>query len=158
MYAARKGHTEVVKLLLEHGADVRIRDNKGWRALRWAKEKGHIEIVRLLEKKEAELKRGCELELLSWSWHVLEFRTGIEVVGQVKNISLRPLYNVWVVANFYDADGNFIMHEVAPIEFDPLLVGQTSPFKLIMFGYNPAIKKVELQFKFLGGRIIPTYY
>jgi hypothetical protein len=111
----------------------------------------------LLEKKEAELKRGCELELLSWSWHVLEFRMGIEVVGQVKNISHRPLYDVCVVANFYDADGNFITHDVALIEFNPLLVGQTSPFKLIMLRYNPAIKEVGLQFKFLGGRIIPTY-
>ena len=30
MYAAKKRYTEIVKILLEHGADVNIKYNDGW--------------------------------------------------------------------------------------------------------------------------------
>jgi len=43
--AAKYGHTEVVKLLLEQGADVHA-DND-W-ALVWAADNGHKEVVKLL--------------------------------------------------------------------------------------------------------------
>lgn len=43
--AAENGHLEIVKLLLEAGADVHAEDNY---ALRWAATNGHTEIVRLL--------------------------------------------------------------------------------------------------------------
>jgi len=47
---AKEGHTEVVKLLLEKGAEVNARANNGFTALGEAKKKGHIDIVQLLEK------------------------------------------------------------------------------------------------------------
>jgi len=46
-WAAINGHTKVVKLLLEQGADVHVRDDL---ALRCAAEYGHTEVVKLLEK------------------------------------------------------------------------------------------------------------
>jgi ankyrin repeat protein len=49
--SSEKGHTEVVRLLLEKGADVHTNN---W-ALRWACYVGHTEIVRLLLGKGADV-------------------------------------------------------------------------------------------------------
>ena len=48
MAAILNGHTEVVKLLLEKGAQVDIQDSSGWTALMDAGLKGHTEVVKLL--------------------------------------------------------------------------------------------------------------
>ena len=45
--ASGNGHPEVVRLLLEHGADVHAGDDY---ALRLASRNGHPEVVRLLEE------------------------------------------------------------------------------------------------------------
>ena len=45
--AAYNGHTEIVKLLLEHGADIHARDDL---ALRWAARNGHTDTVELLKE------------------------------------------------------------------------------------------------------------
>ena len=46
--AAEKGHVEVVKLLLEHGANPNARDMYGVTPLHLAARKGHVEITKLL--------------------------------------------------------------------------------------------------------------
>ena len=48
MRACEKGYVEIVRLLLQAGADTDAADNEGDRALFWACEEGHVEIVRLL--------------------------------------------------------------------------------------------------------------
>ena len=52
--AAQQGHTEVVKLLLEKGADVNVEATAAngvkWTALKVAKKMGRADIVQLLEK------------------------------------------------------------------------------------------------------------
>ena len=47
--AADKGHTEVVRLLVEGGADVNIAVD-GWTPLEAARQEGHQAIVALLEQ------------------------------------------------------------------------------------------------------------
>ena len=49
MYAAYGGHTLVVRLLLEAGAQIQP-ESHGATALWWAREKGYTEVVRLLEQ------------------------------------------------------------------------------------------------------------
>ena len=46
--AAQYGHTDVVRVLLEHGARVDMRDPSGWRPLHWAAYTGRTAIARLL--------------------------------------------------------------------------------------------------------------
>jgi ankyrin repeat protein len=53
-FAADRGHLDIVKMLLEAGADVNARDSfYNATALDWALEKSHVEIVRLLLEKGA---------------------------------------------------------------------------------------------------------
>ena len=48
--ASQLGHIEVVKYLVQHGANVNARDSY---ALRWAARYGHIEVVKYLKSKGA---------------------------------------------------------------------------------------------------------
>jgi ankyrin repeat protein len=48
--AADAGHTEIVRLLLQKGADPFLKDGEGQTAMECAKRNGHNEIVRLLEE------------------------------------------------------------------------------------------------------------
>jgi len=50
MWAAAYGHTGTVKLLLERGAEVKARDNRGKTALAMAIEGGHKGTEQLLRK------------------------------------------------------------------------------------------------------------
>jgi ankyrin repeat protein len=53
--AAGKGHTEIVALLLEHGADANVRDQNGQAPLHDAASNGHFQVVRLLLAKGADV-------------------------------------------------------------------------------------------------------
>jgi ankyrin repeat protein len=48
--ASNNGHLEVVKILLEKGADFTVATNHGWTPLHTASQKGHVEVVKLLKK------------------------------------------------------------------------------------------------------------
>ena len=56
-YAARYGKNEIVKLLLDRGADVNAKDSYGWTPLLYAAAHGKNEIVKLL------LDRGADVNV-----------------------------------------------------------------------------------------------
>jgi len=72
------------------------------------------------------------------------------VEGQVKNLTDTPLKSVAVVATWFDKDGTFITTDTALIDYNPLMPGQTSPFKTITRG-NPRMSKFRVEFKHLLG-------
>jgi ankyrin repeat protein len=47
------GHAEVVKALLEKGADVQAKNSDGWTPLHWACRFGHHDIAAMLRAKGA---------------------------------------------------------------------------------------------------------
>jgi hypothetical protein len=73
----------------------------------------------------------------------------------VRNISDEPLRNVTAVSTWVDKDGGFITSDQAIIAYNPILPGQTSPFKT-MSTTNPAMKQYSVQFKELMGGSIET--
>lgn len=75
------------------------------------------------------------------------------VEGQVKNTTSEALGNVEAVVTWYDSKGGFVTTSEALIAYNPLLAGQTSPFK-VMTSTNPEMKKFNVSFKdLMGGQI-----
>ena len=55
-WASSKGHVEVVRYLLEHGANVTVQSQDGSMPLHWASQKGHIQVIRILLQHKADAK------------------------------------------------------------------------------------------------------
>ena len=73
--------------------------------------------------------------------------------GEVTNNTNSTVEHIEAVGNWYAGEDTFVTSDTALIQFDPLLPGQTSPFKIIS-SWNPAMSKCRLQFKeFFGGTI-----
>jgi hypothetical protein len=74
--------------------------------------------------------------------------------GFVKNITTSSMKDVEAVAIFTDDAGTSLSSESSLIDYNPILAGQQSPFK-IYASYNPAFSKWRIEFKeFFGGTIL----
>jgi len=93
---------------------------------------------------------GPKLALLSAKGYESEYGGYHYIEGEVKNISDESLKNVTAVGIWLDKDGTFIKSDDALIDYNPILPGQTSPFKTISTG-NPAMEKYRVEFKTLFG-------
>lgn len=70
MWACQKGYFDMVKLLLEKGADVHVSKGDGYTALSQAFESGYLEIARLLLIKDGSIIHASNinsLPLLYWA-------------------------------------------------------------------------------------------
>ncbi|MDP2950428.1 MAG: hypothetical protein Q8P22_12935 [Chloroflexota bacterium] len=74
----------------------------------------------------------------------------------MKNVGTTSINNVEAVVSYYTESDTFVTSDSALIEYDPLLPGQTSPFKVLTRD-NPAISKGRVTFKQLFGATIPTF-
>jgi hypothetical protein len=101
------------------------------------------------------LERGPKLELRSFSWSRQSNYAVVE--GLVRNLSDATLTRVQAVALMTDGSQQFISSNTALIEYQPLLPGQSSPFK-VMVRWNPAMKSCRVEFKKLGGAKIQTLH
>lgn len=106
------------------------------------------------EKLDREFRASCKLEILDSHWY-REYDY-VTYEGRVKNISNESLKNVEAVATWYDKNGNLVTSDSSLIQYNPILPGQTSPFK-VMEIYNPAMNKAGVEFSHLMGGTIRTY-
>lgn len=81
----------------------------------------------------------------------------IFITGEVKNISEKPLKNIMAVGTFRTKEGEFIKTAEALINYNPIMPGQSSPFKAGT-SENPLIKNCQTTFKTLFGKSISTQY
>jgi len=89
-----------------------------------------------------------------WRWHE-EYGYAV-AEGQITNTSRESLENVTAVVTFKTKGGGFITSSDALVDFNPLLPGQTSPWK-VMATWNPAMGTASVQFKKLFGGKLTTY-
>lgn len=92
-----------------------------------------------------------QLEVLNWHWS-REY-SYIIAEGEVRNISDQKLDNVLAVLRYYTADYTFVTSDDALIDYNPIMPGQTSPFKVYTTD-NPLIKSGGLSFRHLMGGAI----
>lgn len=109
----------------------------------------------VLTQSEKNYMDRCPLRLDDWHWSK-NSSSYVAAEGQVTNMSSRSLEHVEAVVTFKTETGEFITSESALIEFDPLLPGQTSPWR-VLATWNPRMSKAHVEFKHLLGGRIETY-
>ena len=75
----------------------------------------------------------------------------VYVIGEVKNISSESMKDVMAVGRFRTKDGSLVKTEEAIIDSNPILPGQTSPFKVGGLD-DPVITDCYLSFKNQSGQ------
>lgn len=74
--------------------------------------------------------------------------------GEVQNMSGEKITHLMAVVTHYTNKDSIISSEDAVVEYDPLLPGQKTPFK-VMTRSNPEMKKYAVSFKTMFGGEIP---
>lgn len=88
-------------------------------------------------------------------WHWSEEYGYVTAEGRVTNISSERLENVQAIVTFETTDGTLVTTEDGLVEYNPLLPGQTSPWK-VMVRANPAMAKAHVDFKTMFGGTLNT--
>jgi tetratricopeptide (TPR) repeat protein len=73
--------------------------------------------------------------------------------GEVTNISNSPIRHLEIIASIYSSDGSFMRSDSALVTYDPVMPGQTTPFKAIG-PYNPMISTCKVAFKRFSGAVV----
>lgn len=98
---------------------------------------------------------GPQLDAVSWHWGQDGDTDYVLAEGEVKNLTNEPMKNVEAIVTFRTASGEFISSETAFTQFNPIMPGQTSPWKVIC-PYNPEMQKAGLEFKDFMGQTFDT--
>jgi hypothetical protein len=82
------------------------------------------------------------------SWNCTTERDSdyVTIRGEVKNASDSPIKGLEIVVTLRTADGTFVTSDDGMADYETILPGQTSPFKLLI-GHNPAVRTADLSFK-----------
>jgi hypothetical protein len=78
-----------------------------------------------------------------WNWS--DSGEYFYIEGTVTNVSGQKLNGVKIVVSFFDDQKSFVSSDFTYAEFDPLMPGQTAPYKLMM-PKNPAIDTYQVAF------------
>lgn len=97
---------------------------------------------------------GPDLEILA-SRGYQSSSSYMSVEGQVKNVSGKSIDRLAAVTTWFTKDDQFLASDSALVEYQPLLHGQTSPFKTIT-RRNPEMGGFRVEFKVLGGGTVTT--
>ncbi len=76
------------------------------------------------------------------------------VTGEITNVGQEKIANLEATTTFYDNNGSVVKTADAMVDFNPLMPGQTSPYKTMEID-NPLIKTEKTEFHSMGGPLIP---
>ena len=121
---------------------------------------GHMLIVarsvQMRSQKAVPLAASSQTPVVQLTGLSCYFNAGyINVQGQVKNVTDYPVDDLEAIAVFKTGTGTFVDSSSALVEYQPLLPGQTSPFKVLKT-INPAIDSAELDFKLFSGETVKS--
>lgn len=108
----------------------------------------------IITEDEHRRRELADLSVDDWSWHE-EYGYAI-AEGQVTNVSSASLSHVLAVVTFSTSEGGFITSDDALIDFDPLLPGQSSPWK-VSARWNPAMRNATVRFRTMRGVELSAY-
>jgi hypothetical protein len=83
----------------------------------------------------------------------VEFAGVAQCEGTVRNVSGVKLEGVQVIVQWLTGEGEVAAADSAPVQFDPLLPDQTSPWILVAGSYNPEFKEYRLSFEDASGPV-----
>jgi hypothetical protein len=96
LLASMYEHIDIVRLLLEKGADVNIKDENGYNALMWASVRGYTDIVRLL------LENGADINLQNENGYTALMLASVSGITEIVRLLLEKGADV----NIRDEYGN----------------------------------------------------
>jgi hypothetical protein len=124
----------------------------GWYELKAAEQYGDEWVPDgLVSTPQQEMDRRCKeavLRVEGWTWK--KYHDDMFAEGTVTNISGGLLRNVTVRVTYWTAPGVVVSSDVALIEYNPILPGESSPFKVVSL-YNAAVARGKLKFAILRG-------
>ncbi|MDA8021192.1 MAG: FxLYD domain-containing protein [Thermoanaerobaculia bacterium] len=130
-------------------------DNKEYQAKYLSYSPNSPRVTPVLESEdEAREASLWDLEIEQWSWR--HDHGYLVVNGRIKNLTGRRLPAVEAVVEFFTQSGEFVKSATAPVEYSPVMPGQTSPFRIITRD-NPEIRTAKVSFKNFGGAKLESY-
>lgn len=135
---------------ISHGVKHNIAKEK--RAFRETKQKEEAQLAKDQARRslESTLDR-VTLVLGDWRWGEQHGYAIVE--GEVTNISESSIQNVQAVVRFYTLSDQFITSDTSLLKFNPILPGQTSPFK-VYAQWNPEMRSARISFSQLFGQTL----
>lgn len=100
-------------------------------------------------------KPGARVSMELLDTKIAATNSAIEITGQVKNVSARPVEGVTVHYDFQDASGKSVKREQGPLATDPLAPNKISEFK-VSTPYNANIKRFNVTFSQVFGGPLAT--
>jgi hypothetical protein len=94
---------------------------------------------------------SAPLTLTAFHWNV-NSANFVEFEGQVTNNSDRAIRSLQALAEFYTSDGKFITSTSTFMDINPLMPGQTTPFKGYQ-SFKSEMETVKIRFKTFNGEI-----
>lgn len=89
---------------------------------------------------------GKGLVVNSWNCTTERDSDYVTIRGEIKNASDASIKGLWIVVTLRTADGTFVTSDDGLPEYQTILPGQTSPFRLLI-GHNPLVRTADLSFK-----------
>jgi len=102
-----EGHVDLVRMLVEHGADLSAQDTESWTPLHWASSMGLVDVARMLVDRGADMSAQAQdgKTPLHWASGMGHMRVAQMLLERGANLSARD-QNGWTPLHWASSDGH----------------------------------------------------